>query len=139
MIETTATIVSKHDGFALVQLAESGCGRCHEPGGCGGQVNLSRIFCSPRKSFRVIDSGSAGVGDRVTIIIPEGRIFQSALLAYIVPLAGLFLGAAAGFLIGQETGSLVGAVSGLIVAWMSPVIFHSRSVFRQESLPHVKY
>ena len=139
MIETTATIVSKHDGFSLVQLDESGCGRCNEPGGCGGQVNLSRIFCSPRKSFRVIDSGAAAAGDRVTIVIPEGRIFRSALLAYIVPLAGLFLGAAAGFFIGQETGAIVGAVSGLIAAWVIPVLFHSRSVSRQENLPHVKY
>ena len=50
---------------ALVEIEQGGCGRCHEPGGCGGQ-QLTQMFCSTPKTYRVANEIGAGVGDRVT-------------------------------------------------------------------------
>ena len=39
MNETKGTITALDGDYALVRIADAGCGRCHEPGGCGG-VNI---------------------------------------------------------------------------------------------------
>lgn len=112
-------VVSSIDGdYAIVQMDEAGgCGRCHEDGGCGGN-NLGKMLCSTPKTFRVLNSGQASAGDRVTVSIDDGAIRHSAILAYGLPLALLFVGAFSGLYFAGETGAICGSILGLCAAWL---------------------
>lgn len=100
---------------ALVEVEQGGCGRCHEEGGCGGQ-NLTQMFCSGPKTYRVTNPVGASVGDRVTIAIAAGSVRRTANLAYGVPLAAIIVGAALGTSLGSDLGAILGAALGLALA-----------------------
>lgn len=119
MAEVSGVIVELADEHAVVRLDEDGvgCGRCHEPGGCGGR-NIGKMFCSTPRTYRVLNPGGAKPGSRVTIVIAEGAVRRSAALAYAMPLCGLFIGTFTGSAIFGEPGALVGAVVGLLIAWI---------------------
>ena len=102
---------------ALVEVEQGGCGRCHEAGGCGGQ-QLTRMFCSTPKTYRVANEIGAGVGDRVTIALAAGSVRRSANLAYILPLTATIAGAVLGMLLGDDLGAMLGGLAGLLVAFL---------------------
>ncbi|MFT3850488.1 MAG: SoxR reducing system RseC family protein [Propionivibrio sp.] len=109
-------IITALDGeYALVQMEDSGCGRCHEPGGCGG-VNIGKMLCINPQVFRVLNAGQSAVGQRVSVTIPDGAVRNSALLAYGLPLLLFLLGAFVGFGAAGDLGAVVGSVSGLVVS-----------------------
>jgi sigma-E factor negative regulatory protein RseC len=98
---------------ALVEVAQGGCGRCHEEGGCGGQ-QLTQMFCSGPKSYRVANPHGAQVGDQVTVAIAAGTIRQTANLAYGLPLTVTIAGAAIGTQINGDLGAMIGAAIGVV-------------------------
>ena len=102
---------------ALVEIEQGGCGRCHEPGGCGGQ-QLTQMFCSTPKTYRVANEIGAGVGDRVTVEIAAGSVRRSANLAYVLPLTATIAGAVLGMFLGDDPGAMLGAVAGLSLAFL---------------------
>ena len=116
MAEVKGTVVALDGDRAFVHITGEGCGRCHEPGGCGGS-NLAQAFCSSPKNYRVLNPRGAKVGEEVVVVIHDRTLFRSALVGYGLPLLGLFLGAAIGLTFAGEIGSMIGAVSGLAVAW----------------------
>lgn len=120
MADVSGVIVAREGDHAVVRLDDdsAGCGRCHEPGGCGGQ-NIGKMFCSTPRTYRVLNPVGAKTGTHVTIVIAEGAVRRSAALAYAMPLCGLFIGALAGSAISGEPGALVGAVVGLLGAWIT--------------------
>lgn len=105
------------EGMALVEVEAGGCGRCHEEGGCGGQ-QLTQMFCSGPKQFRVPNEVEARIGDRVTIAVPAGSIRKTANLAYILPLTATIFGAAIGMPLGGDPGAMIGALAGLVCAFL---------------------
>ena len=104
MIDAPGTITALDGEYVIVRMEETGCGRCHEDGGCGGN-NLGKMFCSTPRTFRVLNPGAAGVGERVNVVIADGAIRRSALLAYGLPLVALFAGALAGLVLGGDGGA----------------------------------
>lgn len=118
MHEVTGTIVALDGEFAVVRLpAGGGCGRCHEPGGCGG-ANIGRMLCSSEaRDFRALNPEGIDVGASVRLLIADGAVRRSATLAYGFPLAALFVGALAGGALAGEPGSIVGALAGLVAGW----------------------
>lgn len=116
MIDAQGIITEVDGEHAVVRMDESGCGRCHEPGGCGGQ-NIGRMFCATPRTFRVANPQKLVVGDRVRVAIADGAVRQTAALAYGLPLAALLLGALLGARLGGEPGGIVGAVAGLVCGW----------------------
>lgn len=125
-------IIIELDGeYAMVRMDEAGCGRCHEPGGCGGN-NIGKMFCNAPRVFRVLNPEQAAVGTQVTIAIAEGAVRRSAVLAYGLPLLALFLGAFCGSLVDGESGAIIGAICGLLSAWIGLRFAHrSHSPGRQ--------
>lgn len=119
MADVSGVIAELEGDYAVVRLDDdgAGCGRCHEPGGCGGR-NIGKMFCSTPRTYRVLNPGGAKVGALVTIVIAEGAVRRSAALAYAMPLCGLFIGTFAGSAMFGEPGALVGALVGLLVAWI---------------------
>jgi sigma-E factor negative regulatory protein RseC len=138
MIDASGVITAIDDGYAVVAMDETGCGRCHEEGGCGGN-NLGKMFCSTPRTFRVPNPGNACVGDRVKVVIGQGAVRRSALLAYVVPLLALFAGALGGSALADEPGAIVGAIGGVLLAWLVLRHVQGRRTPDQRFQPHIRY
>ncbi len=138
MSDAKGIVTSLEGGHAIVQMDETGCGRCHEDGGCGGH-NLGKMLCSTPKTFRVLNPGGASAGDSVTVAIDDGVIRQSALLAYGLPLLGLFSGAFSGLFFAGESGAIGGSLLGLLAAWAVLRHTQQRKTASLSSQPHIKY
>jgi sigma-E factor negative regulatory protein RseC len=103
-----------------VTSSAGGCGRCQEPGGCGGQ-SLSRAFCAPVKTIDLANTSNASVGDLVYVEMDEGALRGLATRAYVCPLAAVLLGAGAGQLLTENgsVGAVCGALLGFAVAYVA--------------------
>lgn len=120
-----AVVRSLEGETALVEVEQGGCGRCHEEGGCGGQ-QLTQMFCSGPKTYRVINAVGAAIGDRVRVGIAPGSVSKTANFAYILPLTVAFAGAALGTSLSGDAGGILGAVAGLVIAFVY-IRFRTRS------------
>jgi len=138
MIDALGTITALDGDYALVLMDESGCGRCHEQGGCGGN-NLGKMFCSTPRTFRVLNPRNSVIGERVTIAIAEGVVRRSATLVYGLPLLALFVGALAGSALAGETGAIVGSTIGLLFSWLMLRYAQQRMVPDHRSQPFIRY
>ncbi len=138
MLEATGTITALDGAYAMVRMDETGCGRCHEEGGCGGN-NLGKMLCNSPQTFRVLNPGNAPLGSRVTVVIAEGAVRRSALLGYGMPLLALFAGTAAGMALAGEVGAIVGAIVGLGLAWLALYFARIRRAPDTRFQPYIKY
>ena len=133
MAERTASVAQTlqgPEGLQLVRLefeVNSGCGRCNEPGGCGG-VSLAQPLCSKPKSMVLSDPIGLAVGDTVRVAIPDELLSRGVTRTYVVSLilffAGSLLGAAVlpellpmQWQVSSDVGAMIGAGIGLIAAW----------------------
>ncbi|MDR2614696.1 MAG: SoxR reducing system RseC family protein [Candidatus Accumulibacter sp.] len=116
MAEVKGTVSALDGDHAFVRVLNEGCGRCHEPGGCGG-AHLARAFCASPRVYRVKNPLGARPGEEVAVVIRDRTLLRSAIAGYLLPLLGLFLGAALGLAFAGETGSMAGAAAGLTTAW----------------------
>lgn len=115
---TISAVVRALEGRdAVVEVEAGGCGRCHEKGGCGGQ-QLTQMFCSSPKTYRVDNSLGANIGDRVTVAIAAGSVRRTANLAYGVPLTATIIGAALGTPLAGDAGAMLGAGVGLVISFI---------------------
>lgn len=137
MIDAQGTIISRDGDYAVVRMDEAGCGRCNEPGGCGGQ-NIGKMFCSTPRTFRVRNPGPAAVGDRVRVAIAEGAVRRTAILAYGLPLLALFVCALGGKLLAGEPGAMLGALAGLFGGWLLFRRSQSRSARDERFQPFIR-
>ena len=124
MLETRAIVVQVEEQFALVQASQAnGCEQC-KGRGCGAG-NLSRLYCSKPRRFRVENPTNAGVGDEVVISVAEGAILRGIGLVYLLPLLLLLMGALLGSArAGQSPGlqdgyAAAGAFLGLVVGFIA--------------------
>ena len=138
MIDALGTITALDGKYALVLMDESGCGRCHEQGGCGGN-NISKIFCSAPRTFRVLNPRNSVIGERVTIAIAEGAIRRSAALVYGLPLLALLVGALGGSALAGETGAIIGSAIGLLFSWLLLRHAQQSTTPDHRSQPFIRY
>lgn len=137
MIDVPGKIFALDGDYAIVRVQESGCGRCHETGGCGG-TNIATLSCHAPRSFRVLNPGNLAIGDSASIVIDEGAVRRSATLAYGLPLVLLFIGALGGSAVAGETGAIVGSVSGLFFSWLAMRFALLRGMADQRSHPYIR-
>ena len=136
MIDAPGVVTALDGDYAIVRMDETGCGRCHEAGGCGGQ-NIGKMFCSAPRTFRVLNQEHSAVGDRVKVSIPEGVVKRSAALAYGLPLLALFAGSFGGSAIAGEAGAMIGAVLGVLCAWLA--LRYARTRTSPDSQPRIHH
>ncbi len=132
MAERTASvaqILQGPEGLQLVRLdfeVNSGCGRCNEPGGCGG-VSLAQPVCAKPKSMVLTDTIGLAVGDTVRVTIPDELLSRVVTRTYVIPLALFFVGSLLGaavlpdllpmqWQVTQDVGAMIGAGLGLSAA-----------------------
>lgn len=139
MIDAPGTVTEIDGEYAVVRMDETGCGRCHEEGGCGGH-NIGQMLCSSPRSFRVLNPGNSRVGDRVKVTVAEGAVRRGAVFAYGVPLLMLFVGALGGSAVAGESGAIAGAISGLLGSWLIlRYDAQTHGKMDQRSRPYVRY
>ncbi|EXI86288.1 MAG: Sigma-E factor regulatory protein RseC [Candidatus Accumulibacter regalis] len=117
MAAAWGTVSAVEGEHALVRMDESGCGRCREVGGCGGN-HLAKLLCATPRTFRVPNPERRAVGEYVRVRIGAGSLRRSALAAYVFPLLALLIGALAGSAWAGELGAIGGALAGLLVGWL---------------------
>ncbi len=122
MISVPGVVRALDGKQAIVEVAQGGCGRCHEEGGCGGQ-QLTQMFCSGPKTYRVDNTPGVTVGDKVVIGIASGSVRRVANFAYIFPLTVAMVCAAVGSQWSDGLAILAAAVG--LVAAFAYVRFHS--------------
>ena len=109
-------------GLAWVEVESAGgCGRCHEPGGCGG-VNIVRPLDGKAKVFRLPNDVGAAPGDRVGVVIEDGLALKAAMLAYGLPVLSVLAGAAMGTALSvpgrEDLGAVLGVLCGAGLAYL---------------------
>lgn len=115
-------VLRVEDGYAWVDVSiAQGCGRCQEPGGCGG-VNIARPFGSAKRLVRVCNDIEARPGEQVGVLVEDGLPLRGAVLVYGFPVLGLMVGAALGTAAASagssaDLSALVGAVAGCLAAF----------------------
>lgn len=143
MAERDASVVQTlqgPEGLVLVRLefeVNGGCGRCSEPGGCGG-VSLAQPLCSKPKSMVVSDPIGLSVGDKVRVSIPDPLLSRGITRTYVIPLVLFFLGSFSGaallpdllpiqWQVSNDIGGMIGAGVGLIAAWVQLSVSQRRA------------
>jgi len=117
MIEAPGIVDEVGDTAVWVRLTEqeTGCGRCHEPGGCGG-VRIAHAFGKPNDRFRISDVTGFAEGDLVQLVADDRAALYAGLTSYGWPTLGAILGAAVGTRLDAEPGAAIGLGVGLVLA-----------------------
>ena len=119
MIEAPG-VVERIDGdtvWVRVTEQQGGCGRCHEPGGCGG-AKIAHALGRPNDVFRVHATEPLCAGQSVTLLADDRAAMLAGLTSYGVPTLGAMSGAALGTLMADETGAIAGLMIGLVGAML---------------------
>jgi len=101
-------VVERLDGErAWVRLTDiqGGCGRCHEPGGCGG-ARIAHAFGRPDEVFDVPVRDSVSVGQRVVLVVDDGAALKAAATGYVLPTFLILALVGLGTWIAGESGGL---------------------------------
>ena len=106
-MERTGTITAVSGDTLEVTFCRPGdCEKCHA---CiGGE-----------KKHVLLVKGEGHVGDAAVVSLPEQTVVKASALAYLLPLAGLFVGMLLGALVAPQSetaGSAIGGVIGLAAA-----------------------
>ena len=127
MIEETATVVERSDGFAWVETQRgSTCSACSANKGCGTGA-LSRVLGQRTARMRVLNPIDAQIGDRVVVGMQEAALLRGSLAVYLAPLLAMLMLAMVGHgLAGQwglrdpEPLTIVSGIIGLALggAWL---------------------
>lgn len=133
MIREWATVVSWQNGEAVLKCdVKSSCSSCASRSGCGTRV-LNKLGPQTEHLLSLPSVTPLVPGQKVELGIAEKSLLGSALLVYMSPLAGLFIGGALfqwafGTDIAAMFGALAGGVSGFAAAR-----FFSRRLSQQQA------
>jgi sigma-E factor negative regulatory protein RseC len=95
MIEEFAIVVAADERFALVEpQRRATCDHCGVRSTCGTSL-IDRFLGRRPLRLQVENPLAAKVGERVILGVADAVLLRAALVAYLVPLGGLMLGAAA--------------------------------------------
>jgi sigma-E factor negative regulatory protein RseC len=123
MLDRVGTVQSMRDGIAILAFGPaSGCASCAHGRGCGIGPLVS-LFRSTRVDAMQLSVpvGHLRIGDRVKVRLSGAGLIRAAGIAYILPLAGLFGGAAISGAVFSGAGDLAqvsGAGIGLATSWL---------------------
>jgi len=112
VIEERAIVTEAGQGYAWLEIQRrSACGGCHASDGCGTAA-LAKIWSNKRIRVRALSDLPLRPGDEVVVGMADGVLLRGALLAYLLPLALLFVGAILGQAAFASTGEELVVLSG---------------------------
>lgn len=121
MMREWATVVSWDQGVATLHTeAKTTCNSCSARKGCGSGM-LNKLGPKNAHVMQVNSEKPLQPGQRIELGIKESSLLSSALMVYIIPLVGLFIGA--GLLqywftsdMASAGGALLGGIGGFFIA-----------------------
>jgi sigma-E factor negative regulatory protein RseC len=114
MIEENATVVEVDSGYAIVETQQkAACGSCNSAGSCSTTV-LSGLFKRRHNQLKVLNPIGAQPGQQVIIGLQEQALLKVSFLAYLLPLAGMFLLAMLAQPLAQNAGITLGELPGIL-------------------------
>jgi sigma-E factor negative regulatory protein RseC len=122
MVEEKAIVVDVKDELVMLEVVRRApCSLCGQTRGCG--ISLwGKLFRHRSPIFRAMNKIDAKVGDYVVVGIEEQDLLKSSMLAYGIPLLGIFAGAGIASVMwpGSDANAVLGAGAGLAVGllWM---------------------
>ena len=133
MIETTARVVSTHNGTAKIDpTTASSCSACKSKNSCGVS-GLGKYFSNNRLAIEMPCDDGIHEGDELQLSMSEGDLLKAGLLVYLLPavlaLVGSGVASSMGFGdVGAVLGMIVGFFAGLLLArisgWAPNVVAH---------------
>lgn len=136
MTEMPGVVTRVADGHADVEIGPrtAGCGRCHEPGGCGAPTLGGAA--KRQRHYRLPNTIGVSVGDAVVLTMADGALLKISFLAYLLPVTLLIVGAAIGTTLvpTSDTLALVGAGIGLALGLVALRLSQSRISAGREPL-----
>jgi sigma-E factor negative regulatory protein RseC len=95
MIEERVQVVAVQGRYAMVRAVSraGGCGACAKHGGCAVSA-LGRFLRPGGRTWKIQNTVAAAAGDEITLGLSDGVLLTAALLAYLLPMVSLLVGAA---------------------------------------------
>lgn len=123
-LEAVGRVVKVEEGFVWVTTQrETGCTGCQSQKGCGTST-LAKLFAPESKTpLKLLNSLNAQVGQQVLLSLNGADLIKHSLMAYGLPLLGLFVGAAAfqaalQGIFSSELPAIMGGFLGLLGGWV---------------------
>ncbi|MCL1056928.1 SoxR reducing system RseC family protein [Shewanella gelidimarina] len=124
MMEEIAKVVANgNSGWVVVEVEmKSACNHCESGDSCGTSA-VAKAFSSKVQRFSIQTERVLAKGERLKLGLPESVILKAALLVYMLPLMGFFIGAYSGNVlaaavdVNQDLLSIIGALIGGVSAW----------------------
>lgn len=124
MIEENGIVERLEGDLALVRTERrSTCGGCRASGSCGTSL-LDRMLGRRAVLLRAENRAGANAGDQVVVGVDESTLLRAAVLAYLLPMLALIVGAVLGQTLADLTGlasqlpALAGAAGAFALALM---------------------
>lgn len=114
--EAVGVVIAVDRQMLTIELEAQGCGRCHEPGGCGGQSLVQ--MSAGLKTYQLPNTIGASVGERVQLLIAGDLVRKAAISAYVIPLLLCIFGALVGQTLWGDLAALAGSMIGVGCGWM---------------------
>ncbi|MCG9695942.1 SoxR reducing system RseC family protein [Shewanella sp. Isolate11] len=125
MMEEVATVIrDEGNGWITVEVkVKNACNHCDNNDSCGTSA-VSKAFSPKVQRFAVAAEGQYQTGELIKLGLPESVILKAAAIVYLLPLAGLFIGAGVGHFLmtlfgstAVDAGSIVTGLLGAFFAW----------------------
>lgn len=118
MIEEHAVITEQQGDLVTLEIERpTACSLCGQKRGCGN-ATWGKMLGHDQHRVEVKNTLNAKVGDLVMVGLEEKVVLNAALFLYVLPLAGLLLGAlTAHWVWGEDITVMIGAVVGLMVGF----------------------
>lgn len=123
MEEVARVVASDNQGWLTVEVElKSTCKSCSSSESCGTSA-IAQAFSSKTQQFSIQSERRCDAGELLKLGLPESVILKAAALIYLMPLLGLFIGAALGQYLGQlfefnpNLSAMGFAVLGALLAW----------------------
>ena len=123
MEEVAKVAANSNSGWVVVEVEmKSACNHCESGDTCGTST-VAKAFSSKVQRFSIQTERVFAKGEHLKLGLPESVILKAALLVYMFPLLGLFIGAYSGNLVAgnvevnQDVFSIAGALIGSVGAW----------------------
>jgi sigma-E factor negative regulatory protein RseC len=132
--ETPGAVLRVDDRFAYVEIGPrvSGCGRCHEAGGCGANWGAGDDQ-GGKRVYQLPNDIGVCAGDDVVLTMPDGALLRASLLAYFLPIVLVILAAGIGSSV-SELAAVGGAGVGLGIGLVLVRYGQSRMLAAREPL-----